>query len=255
VSWLARVTEALDAAPAPVPVFFRDDDAGWGDARLLTLLDVLAESGRQRPDAERGVPVDVAVIPGALGPALARELLARRGVGLHQHGRSHANHEPEGRKHEFGPSRPAAVQRADIAAGQERLAALLGDRVDPIFTPPWNRCTTATGRCLVELGFEVLSRESRAEPLGLAGLRELPVHVDFVRLAPEDLAVRAAATIRAGGPLGVMLHHEVMDAAAMRRAGELARLVAAHPGARPVRMIELAGSAGAGARPARAGAP
>ena len=242
MSRLAAIADALDAAPAPVPVFFRDDDAGWGDERLLALLEVLAAAG---------APVDVAVIPDALGPAVARELLARPGIGLHQHGRSHANHEPAGRKHEFGPSRPAALQRADIAAGRERLAALLGDRVDPIFTPPWNRCTAATGRCLVELGFEVLSRESRAEPLGLAGLRELPVHVDFVRLEPEELARRAAAAIRSGGPLGVMLHHEVMDERAMRRAGELAGLLATHPGARPARMMELAGAARA--RPARAG--
>jgi peptidoglycan/xylan/chitin deacetylase (PgdA/CDA1 family) len=227
------MTEALDAAPAPVPIFFRDDDAGWGDERLFALLDALAA---------RGVPVDVAVIPCALDAAVARELRGRPGVGLHQHGRSHANHEREGRKHEFGPTRPAARQRADIADGRERLEALLGDGVDPIFTPPWNRCTIATGRSLVELGFRVLSRESRAAPLGLAGLRELPVHVDFVRLEPDDLARRAAATIRAGGPLGVMLHHEVMDAAAIRRAGELAEVVAAHPGARPARMIELAGS-------------
>ena len=242
--WLAPIADALDAAPEPVPVFIRDDDAGWGDERLLVLLEVLA-----------AVPVDVAVIPSALGDELARDLRGRRGVGLHQHGCSHVNHEPAGRKHEFGPTRPEARQRADIAAGRERLAALLGDRVDPIFTPPWNRCTAVTGHCLVELGFEVLSRESRAEPLRLAGLRELPVHVDFVRLEPAELARRAAATIGAGGPLGVMLHHEVMDAAAMHRAGELADLVAAHPAARPARMLELARSAGArAARAARAGA-
>ena len=235
------MVHALDGAPAPVPVFFRDDDAGWGGERLLALLDVLGA---------RGVHVDVAVIPAALDAALARDLRGRDGVGLHQHGFSHANHEPAGRKHEYGPARGAARQRADIAAGRERLAALLGDEVDPIFTPPWNRCIVETGHCLVELGFEVLSRESRAQPLGVAGLRELPVHVDFVRLEPEELARRAAATIRAGGPLGVMLHHEVMDPAAMRRAGELADMVAQHPAARPARMIELAGSAVAGARPA-----
>ena len=41
-SWLQPVEAALDAAPAPVPVFFRDDDAGWGDERLLALLDAFA---------------------------------------------------------------------------------------------------------------------------------------------------------------------------------------------------------------------
>ena len=67
-----------------MPVFLRDDDAGWADGRLLALLDVLSASSPPRPDPGRGVPVDVAVIPDAVGPALARELLARPGIGLHQ---------------------------------------------------------------------------------------------------------------------------------------------------------------------------
>ena len=128
-----------------------------------------------------------------LDAGLARELAARPEVGLHQHGLAHVNHEREGRKCEFGPARGAAAQRRDIAEGRERLAALLGARVDPIFTPPWNRCTAETGRCLAELGFEVLSRESRAAPLGVPGLRELPVSVDWFahrhgeRLSPAEL--------------------------------------------------------------------
>ncbi len=112
VRWLDPVTAALDAAPSPVPVFFRDDDAGWGDDRLCALLD--------RFEA-RALPIDVAAIPRALGPAIARELAAR-GVSVHQHGFAHANHEPEGRKYEFGPSRSREVQRRDIEAGRELLA-------------------------------------------------------------------------------------------------------------------------------------
>ena len=80
-------------------------------------------------------------------------------------------------------ARPRAQQRADIAAGQARLRELLGERVDPFFTPPWNRCTRDTGEVLVELGFTLLSREHRAEPLGL--LPELPVHLDVARLSPR----------------------------------------------------------------------
>ena len=126
------------------------------------------------------------MIPAELDAGLAREL-RERPVGLHQHGLAHVNHEREGRKCEFGPARDAAAQRRDIADGRERLAALLGDRVDPIFTPPWNRCTADTGRVLAELGFAVLSREARAEPLGVPGLAELPVSVDYIRLLPEEL--------------------------------------------------------------------
>jgi hypothetical protein len=215
VRWLQAVAEALGAAPAPVPVFFRDDDAGWRDDRLRVLLDRFAE---------HGLPLDVAAIPQALGPGMARELMARR-VAVHQHGLAHVNHEPEGRKHEFGPSRSREVQRRDIAAGRALLAERLDGAVEPIFTPPWNRCTLDTAVCLAELGFAVLSRESRAEPLGVPGLRELPVSLDFVRLEPDELGSRFAA---ARPPIGVMFHHAEMDDAAMARADALLALLAGH---------------------------
>ena len=54
--------------PAPVPVFFRDDDAGWDDTRLFELLDRFAACS---------LPVDLAVIPMELDLAPAGEL--RRG--------------------------------------------------------------------------------------------------------------------------------------------------------------------------------
>ena len=227
---MVRSLAALDASPG-VDVFLRDDDAGWADDRLLTLLDLVAE---------RGLPVDLAVIPRALGATLASELAARA-VGLHQHGLAHANHEPEGiRKHEFGPSRDAQQQRADIVAGRELLRERLYGRVDPIFTPPWNRCTPETGAVLAELGFAILSRESRAEPLGISGLRELPVQLDWVRLTPDDLDARLAAAVRGGGPVGVMFHHAEMDAAEMARACELLDLLAGHTQARVQPMMEVA---------------
>jgi peptidoglycan/xylan/chitin deacetylase (PgdA/CDA1 family) len=236
VAWLGAVEDALDAAPAPVAFFFRDDDAGWRDARLVALLDLFAA---------RGLPVDLAVIPAELDAGLARELVARPAVGLHQHGFAHVNHEREGRKCEFGPSRPAERQRADIEAGRARLADLLGDRVDPLFTPPWNRCTGTTGRCLAELGFRALSREARAEPLGIPGLRELPVAVDWfahrkgVRLSPAELGARLAAAIGSGKPVGLMLHHALMEAGDMRRAAGLLALLAGHERVRPLAMMQL----------------
>ncbi len=181
--------------------------------------------------ADHGLPLDLAVIPRALRGPLARELRARAGerLGLHQHGLAHANHEPDGRKYEFGPTRSREAQRADIAAGRDLLAERLGGVVQPIFTPPWNRCTAETGECLAELGFTVLSRESRAEPLGVPGLRELPVHIDWSRLAPGELARRLAAAVVSGEPVGVMFHHAEMDEAEMARADELLALLARHP--------------------------
>jgi len=217
VRWLDPVAAALDAAPAAVPFFFRDDDAGWATDRLRALVDRFAR---------RGLPLDLAVIPAALKPGLARELRARAGNGLslHQHGLAHVNHEPDGRKHEFGPSRPHDAQRRDIEAGRLLLRERLGDVVDPIFTPPWNRCTADTGACLAELGFAVLSREARAEPLGVPGLRELPVRIDWVRA--DDVVAALVAGIGSGEPVGLMFHHAEMEY--LDRLDELLRLLAAH---------------------------
>ncbi len=221
---------SLDESAQPVEVFFRDDDAGWEDERLLELIARFAE---------HGLPLDLAVIPAELSEPLAAALLATH-AGMHQHGYAHTNHQREGRKCEFGPARDRAAQRADIAAGQERLQALLGERLDPFFTPPWNRCTRDTGEVLVELGFALLSREHKAEPLSL--LPELPVHLDVARLAPEELDTRFAAHVEAGGPIGVMFHHGVMEPDDMRAASELLALLAAHENVIPRAMAELSRS-------------
>lgn len=232
-AWLEPLRRALDAAAAPVAFFFRDDDAGWEDDRLLALLDLFAE---------RSLPVDLGAIPRVLEPALARKLLLRvdtapAPVGLHQHGLAHANHEPEGRKCEFGPSRSHAQQRRDIAEGAERLRELLGDAVQPIFTPPWNRCTRITGECLAELGFACLSRESGAAPLGVIGLPELSVSVDWVKrrkgapLSRAEIGLLLAARVPSGAPVGVMFHHALMDDVDRRLADELLGLLSDHPNA------------------------
>lgn len=118
----------------------------------------------------------MAVIPQALDRALANNLSRRLAAGrsvlsLHQHGSSHTNHETEGRKYEFGPSRSAAQQGNDLRAGRERLQTLLG-------------------------------RDALVQQLA-------------------DAARRSA-------PVGVMLHHALMDADDLRDVGDLLRLLAGH---------------------------
>ncbi|MDA0184834.1 hypothetical protein OJ997_31315 [Solirubrobacter phytolaccae] len=219
--------EALQNAATPVEVFFRDDDAGWEDARLLELIARFAE---------HGLPVDLAVIPNELHEPLAAKLIDTH-AGLHQHGFAHTNHQLEGRKCEFGPARDKSAQRADIADGRTRLQHLLGDRLEPFFTPPWNRCTHATAETLVELGFALLSREHKVEPFGL--LSELPVHLDVARLAPDELDERFARHVEHGGPVGVMFHHGVMEPEDMARASALLELLATHPNVKAKTMREL----------------
>lgn len=209
------VRRALDEHPATM--FVRDDDAGWADEELWALLDVLDETM---------TAIDVAVIPGALHPRLAAELAVRARAGairLHQHGYAHLNHEPSGRKHEFGPSRTAEQQAADLVAGRALLQDAFGDLLDPVFTPPWNRCTQATADALVPAGLTALSRDHTAAPLRLA-VPEIPVTVDWfgtrkgVRI---DLAARLAEQIAGRTTIGLMLHHAVTDAAERAALAEL----------------------------------
>lgn len=228
--WLDPVRRALDEAPEPATFFFRDDDAGWADDRLFRLLDLFAACD---------LPIDLAVIPQALTPRLAREISARIQTGggrinVHQHGFAHKNHEPEGRKCEFGPARTRAEQERDLESGKSYLAELLGPFVHPIFTPPWNRCTAVTGDCLVRLGFRILSRDRSAGPLGIYGLQELPVAIDWfakrrgARLNLNDLGTLVAVAIKDAKHAGIMLHHAVMDAGERQAVGELLAALASH---------------------------
>lgn len=229
-NWLDPVRQALDASEQRVLFFFRDDDAGWEDRRLLQLLGLFEHFA---------LPVDLAVIPEAISAAMAGKLrqraeAARDRLGLHQHGFRHINHEPAARKCEFGASRSPAEIRSDILAGQQKLQQYFGELLQPIFTPPWNRCSEATARCLRELRFLALSREHRAPPFALPGLLEIPVHIDWfarrrgVPLSRPELANMLAAKIRGGGPVGIMFHHAEMDEHEQAAAGELLFLLATH---------------------------
>src|SRR2546428_609883 len=194
-SWLDPVRRAFDAAPSPITFFFRDDDAGWEDEKLYRLLDVMMYFG---------APIAVAAIPMAIQTRLAADLRAlvtapATVVSVHQHGFAHVNHEATGRKSEFGPSRSRDLQRRDVADGKQRLEDALGLPPSSMFTPPWNRCTTETAECLVELGFDLLSRDITAEPLAIDGLRELRVHGVVVDESGAALPGATVVLTRDGG--------------------------------------------------------
>lgn len=240
---LEPVWQALQARPTPLSVFVRDDDAGWDDTSLLALLDVCAGAD---------VPLDLAVIPMAVSPALATQLCRRidaapTRLGVHQHGCSHDNHEASGRRCEFGASRSAAAQRADLQAGRARLQALFGPRLDPVFTPPWNRCAEGTPALLAQLGHGALSRDRTAP--AQHDLPELRVDLDWCRHSggarcdAAALAQALAAAVHSrrhdGQPLGLMLHHARMGAGELALLGRWLPALRAHPRLRWRLMREL----------------
>lgn len=250
--WLDPVRAALDSLEAPVTVFCRDDDAGWDDAALARFLGAVADAG---------ATVDVAAIPvetGASTVATLRPFLRDGVARVHQHGFAHVNHEPEGRKIEFGPSRPRAQQHADVADGRARLLDAFGGALEPVFTPPWNRCTLDTATVLRDLGVLVLSRESGAAPFDLPGLAEVPVTLDWtahrrkVPLTPAEWADELAAQLRFGGPVGLMFHHAPLAPEELPAVGEVLALLWSSPS---VRGASIASAVGALTRRRPAGEP
>ena len=239
--WLDPLHAALDARATPVPFFFRDDDAGWDDAALEALLDVFEP---------HGLPLDLAAIPLAVTDRTVELITGRQHSGrndlrVHQHGLAHVNHEPQGRKCEFGPSRPPEQQRDDIARGRELLRGLFSG-VPAVFTPPWNRCAPWTAEVLRDLGFAVLSRDVSAGTAGVPGLRELPITVDWFakrKKVPVDRAARGgllAEAVAGPGPVGLMLHHEVLSADDRADLTALLALLSSHPAVSPAHLDELA---------------
>jgi hypothetical protein len=229
------LTAALDQRAEPLTLFFRDDDAGWDMPRLDALLGIFAE---------QDCPIDLAVIPAALTEDLASALNQWRrrhiGIRLHQHGYAHFNHEPEGaRKCEFGTSRPLERQCADILIGRERLSAMLGT-VDPIFTPPWNRCQPETIARLAALGFKAFSDDGKAEQAA-NGLAHVPVDLDWDRARNSGQQLHALETLIASSRItaGIMLHHATMSSAALAELSQVIGHIRPHPGLHLVNLRDL----------------
>ena len=241
MNWLDSLRKTLDSAPQPVIFFFRDDDAGWEDAHLFELLQLFGE---------HEVPLDLAVIPASIRTSTAARLRALvetypQEVSVHQHGYAHVNHEAQERKSEFGQSRRHDLQLADIRNGRQLLLELFGPVLDPIFTPPWNRCTDATATCLRETNFKYLSRDVSATQINTDGLCELPVAVDWfkkrkgVRLTPPEIGESISGAAQSRSSVGIMLHHAVMDDEERTRLSELLQLVSSHAQSRCVLMRDV----------------
>lgn len=195
------------------PVFFRADDIGGAQDHLFFLL-------MERFHAHR-VPLCLAVVPTWITPAVWASYLRfephSRQWCWHQHGFAHVNHEPHGKKAEFGGGRDALAIGRDIDAGNQRLQAILGADFYPVFTPPWNRCGQATLHHLRVEAFMAVSRSSGAEPAPPSALPDIPVNVDLhtrKEKTPEQGWEGLYAELERGaaaGLIGIMLHHRVMN--------------------------------------------
>ncbi len=201
---------------APGYVFFRADDVAVPGANFIRLMDLFT---RYR------VPLCLAVVPAWLTQARWRHLkrIGQKAPSLwcwHQHGWRHVNHEPEGKKQEFGPSRPSLKIRDDLIRGKNRLQTLMEGSFSPFFTPPWNRCDPKTMGMLKELNFRAVSRSKKSVPPSPDGLPDFAVGVDLHTrkeghpLWGWECLFSELGSALSQGPCGIMIHHQRMNEAA-----------------------------------------
>ena len=123
------------AAHGTINVFFRADDIGVPSKNFEHMMALFLACH---------MPLCLAVVPAWLTRArwAAMAGFRQKGSSLfcwHMHGFRHCNHEPSGKKQEFGPARSSKELYNDLSKGQARLLSIMGKHLTQVFTPPWNR--------------------------------------------------------------------------------------------------------------------
>lgn len=195
-----------------VRFIFRADDIGVPGDRFFRMTDLFLS---------HGIPLGLAVVPAWLTRQRWDSLagVARAGGRLliwHQHGWRHINHEPAGKKQEFGPSRTRQEVFRDIGQGRTRLESILQQSFTQIFTPPWNRCGRDALDALAELRFTAVSGSVGSFPGCPDALAEFPMHADLHTrkdTTPDQgrqAFLEELSRGMAGPACGIMLHHTRM---------------------------------------------
>ena len=212
---LSAALEKIDSKD-PGYVFFRADDVAVPGANFIRLMDLFTRYQ---------VPLCLAVVPTWLTQVRWQHLksIGQKAPSLwcwHQHGWRHVNHESEGKKQEFGPTRPGLKIRADLIRGKYHLQTLMGESFSPVFTPPWNRCDQNTLGLLKELNYQAVSRSKKSVPPSPDGLPDFAVTVDLhTRKEGHPLLGWEGLFSELGSALsqnlcGIMIHHQRMNEAA-----------------------------------------
>ncbi|THB77339.1 MAG: hypothetical protein D3926_15735 [Desulfobacteraceae bacterium] len=242
-----RLAASLASRPETgnVPrIFFRADDIGVPSRAFFRMMDLFVQFQ---------VPLCLAVVPSWLTRPRWETMKPywERQSDLfcwHMHGWRHQNHEPMGKKHEFGPSQRNAHIDSDLERGMDRLKGIMGKRFSPVFTPPWNRCSAHTLNRLKALGFKAVSRDKGAKPPPIEDLYEFPVNVDLhtrreqtAEQGWDKLFLEIQGALRSG-TCGFMLHHMRMNDPAFDFLSELLSQVREQPGVKRVNFDHLVDS-------------
>lgn len=213
-------------------VFFRADDIGIPSNEFTHLIDRFRK---------HQMPLCLATVPTWLTAHRLSALQKITGGSKeqwywHQHGYLHRNFEQQGKNQEFGPARSYSDITSSLEKGKIRLDHLLGTLNQPVFTPPWNRCSQETLQSLEMLNFNAISRSRGAKPPTVQSLPDFQVNVDLhtrKESSSEQGFQNLLAEIEqalASGRCGVMLHHQRMNARAVQFLDTLLQCFKKEPG-------------------------
>ncbi len=222
-------------------VFFRADDIGIPSLRFQQLIECFQK---------HKLPLCLATVPAWLTENRLKEIRLLTGVNnsqwyWHQHGQVHRNFERTGKKQEFGPARTKSEIHASLLKGKNRLEQMLGKDFRPVFTPPWNRCSSDTLQSLVDLGFKAVSRSKGARPETLHNLPDYQVNVDLHTRKETDPSLALLNFLTelkqglASGQCGIMIHHQRMNRSALDLLDILLGLIQSNRKLYPVHFGEL----------------
>ncbi|MCB8820138.1 glycosyltransferase [Microvirga rosea] len=221
IDW-APLGEALRRARdrgRAVRFWWRDDDAVAATPQLERLLSL---SDRFQAG------LALACVPMGLEPSLAQRLSASERAAALVHGLGHVNHAPGGeKKAEFGPHRPLETLVREAGDALVRSRAVLGDRLLPVFVPPWNRIAPALIDRLPQAGYSALSTfRDRDSARPVKGLTVINTHVDpidwhgtrslidpstIIRNLADAVERRVSGHADVEEPVGLLTHHLVHD--------------------------------------------
>ncbi|MGB3942118.1 MAG: hypothetical protein WBK96_11560, partial [Candidatus Manganitrophaceae bacterium] len=116
---------------------------------------------------------------------------------------------------------------------------IFGEKFYPVFTPPWNRCTEETHHVLDRLGFRVFSKDKGERPVTRFSFKEISTTLDLYRWkgkplmkSPEEIVESLTIQMRETGPVGILLHHKVMNEEAFHFLDALLGLFCRYPNIR-----------------------
>ncbi|MCW0234697.1 MAG: polysaccharide deacetylase family protein [Ferrovibrio sp.] len=219
--------------------WWRDDDAVATTPALDRLLALHRRSG---------VPLALAIIPARIEDSLIASLHRQPNIAALQHGYAHHNHAtPAEKKSEFPAGRPLAHRLADMRAGQVLMHQHFGDRLLPVFVPPWNRLAPDCLPEMTALGYGAVSAfQARSGYWAAPGLAWLNTHIDPIDWHGADnhaAARRSLAAVcahlsamrekkQALEPLGLLTHHLRHDETIWAFTAEFLTTTLHHPAVR-----------------------